>query len=117
MHTVLRVEELVCPAAGDAPLHEAPRVVLAAVVLADLGEGLKLVVVLRRCNIEVLVGPGLLGDIDYTPCSLPPTAYLHFRDFADCGQVQRVLEFSLGDTGVSPWSITFIHLPRQERDS
>lgn len=46
MHAVLGVEELVHPASVDAPLHEAPAVELAGLVLTDLGEGLKLVVVL-----------------------------------------------------------------------
>lgn len=46
------VEELVPPATVDAALHETPSVVLSPVVLADLGERRKLVVVLQRCNID-----------------------------------------------------------------
>lgn len=55
MHAVLRVQELVCPATGDAPLHEGSRVVLPGIILTNLGERLQLVVVLRRCKGEVCV--------------------------------------------------------------
>ena len=51
MHAVLGVQKLVHSAALDAPLHQAPAVELTGLVLTDLGERLKLMVVLMTAKL------------------------------------------------------------------